>query len=107
METAKVLNAFFLNVVQNLNISRFPNSDLLIGNIKDPTLKATLKNRKHPSIIAIESKYRYVSSFRFAEVSEADIEKENLNLDENKASQNSDMPTKVIKENSDIFISFL
>ena len=40
------------------------------------------------------------------EVNEADIEKEILNLNGNKASQNSDMPTKVIKGNSDIFSSF-
>ena len=66
-----------------------------------------MKYRKHPSIIAIESRYRGISSFSFAEVNEADIEKEILNLNRNKASQNSDMPTKVIKENSDIFSSFL
>ena len=41
------------------------------------------------------------------EVNETDIEKEILNLDENKASQNSHMATKVIKEISDIFSSFL
>ena len=75
METAKVFNTFFSNVVQNLNISRFPDSDPLIRNIKDPALKAILKYRKHPSIIAIESKYRQASSFSFVEVNEANIEK--------------------------------
>ena len=64
METAKVLNTFSSNVVQNLNIFRFPDSDTLILNIEDSTLKAILKYKKHPSIIAIESKYRYVSSFQ-------------------------------------------
>ena len=107
METAWVLNNFFSNVAQNLNISRFADSDPLIQNIKDTTLKAILKYRKHPSIIAIESRYRDASSFSFVVVNEADIEKEILNLNGIKASQNSDMPTKVIKENSDIFRSFL
>ena len=41
--TAKVLNTFLSNVVQNLNISRFTDSNTLIRNIKDPTLKAILK----------------------------------------------------------------
>ena len=41
------------------------------------------------------------------EVNEADIEKEILNLNGNKVSQNSDMPTKAIKEYLDIFRSFL
>ena len=36
-----------------------------------------------------------------------DIEKEILNLIRNKTPQNSDMPTKVVKKNSDIFSSFL
>lgn len=41
------------------------------------------------------------------EVNETNIEKETLNLIGNKASQNSDMPTKVIKEKLDIFSNFL
>ena len=101
------MNTFFSIVVQNLNISRFLDSNPLIQNIKDLSLKAITKFRKHLSIIAIESKYRYVPSFSFVEVNEADIEKEILNLNGNKASQNSDIPTKVIKGNSDIFRSFL
>ena len=107
METANILNTFFSNVVQNLDISRFPDSDPLIQNIKDPTLKAILKYRKYPSIVAIERRYRDISSFIFVEVNEADIEKEILNLNGDKASRNSDMPTKVIREISDIFTSFL
>ena len=66
-----------------------------------------MKYRKHPSATAIESKQRYVSSLSFVEVNEADIQKEILNLNENKVSQNSDMPTKAIKEYLDIFRSFL
>ena len=57
--------------------------------------------------LAIESKYRYVFSFILVEVNETNIEKETLNLIGNKASQNSDMPTKVIKEKLDIFSNFL
>ena len=47
------------------------------------------------------------SSFNFTEVDQKQIEKENLKLDVNKASQNSDIPIKVLKENSDIFSNFL
>ena len=42
-------------------------------------------------------------NFCFKEVSIEEIQKEILNLNNNKASQNSDIPTKIIKENSDIF----
>ena len=41
------------------------------------------------------------------EINEADIEKEILNLNGNKAYQISDMPIKIANENSNIFSSFL
>ena len=72
--TVKILNTFFSNVVQNLIISRFPDSDPLIRNIIDLTLKAILSYKKHPSIIST------VYSISFVEVNGADIEKEVLNL---------------------------
>ena len=40
-------------------------------------------------------------------VNKADFEKEILNLNRNKTSQNSNMSTKVIKENLDILDNFL
>ena len=40
-------------------------------------------------------------------VSKKDIEKEILNLNVAKASQDSDIPTKIIKKNSDIFFNIL
>ena len=77
-ETANFLNNFSSKFVQNLNISRFTDSDPLIQNIKYPTLKAILKYRKHPRKTAIESRYRDVSSFSFVEVNQGDIEKKCL-----------------------------
>ena len=40
-------------------------------------------------------------------ISKKDIEKELLNLNVAKASQDSDIPTKIIKKNSDIFSDIL
>ena len=53
LETAEVLNTFFGNIVKNLEINQFSNFDPLINNVKDPTLKAILKHKDHPSILAI------------------------------------------------------
>ena len=39
----------------------------------------------------------------FQEVTKSEINREILNLDSSKASQESDLPTKIIKANSDIF----
>ena len=66
-----------------------------------------MKYRNHPSIIAIRNKCKDKGNFNFIEVDQKQIEKEILKLDVNKASQSSDIPIKVLKENSDIFSNFL
>ena len=70
-------------------------------------MKAILKYRNHPSIIAIRKKYKISECFKFTEVDQKDIEKEILKLDVNKASQSSDIPTKIVIENVDIFGDFI
>ena len=75
LETPEVLNNFFSNVVQNLDISRISNEEQFITSIEDRTLKAILKYRKHPSIVAIRNKCRNNGSFSFAGVDKKEIEK--------------------------------
>ena len=106
-ETAEVLNNYFGNIVKYLNISQYSDFDPIIENVKDPTLKATLKYEKHPSILSIrtECNRNGVSSFREGSFKEIETEIRLLKL--NKASQYSDIPTKIIKENSDIFSNFI
>ena len=105
--TADVFNNFFGNIVKNLNISQYSDFDPIIENVKDPTLKAILKYEKHPSILAIRTKCNRNGAFSFKEVSFKEIETEIRLLKLNKASQYSDIPTKIIKENSDIFSNFI
>ena len=50
LETAKVLNTFFGNIVKNLDINQYSNFDPVINIVKDPTLRAILKYKDHPSI---------------------------------------------------------
>ena len=45
--------------------------------------------------------------FYFRELEKEEIQKEIQNLNNNKASQHSDIPTKIIKSSSDIFSDFL
>ena len=68
LETAEVLNKFFSNVVQNLDILRNSNNEPLVSNTNDATLKAILKYRNHPSIIAIQNKCKDNRSFNFIQV---------------------------------------
>ena len=107
LETAEIFNNFFSNIVQNLKISRYTNEEPIVSNINDPTLKAVLKYRNHQSITAIQNKCKIKDSFNFVEVDQQQIEKEILKLDANNASQSSDIPIKIVKENIDVFSDFL
>ena len=102
--TAEVFNSFFGNIVKNLNISQYFDFDPIIENVIE---KAILKYKKHPSILAIRTKCNRNSIFSFREVSFKEFETEIRLLQLNKASQYSDTPTKIIKENSDIFSNFI
>ena len=72
-------------------------------NVKDPTLEAILKYEKHPSILVITTKCNRNGAFSFREVRLKEIEIEIRLLKLTKASQYSDIPTKITKEKSDIF----
>ena len=76
--TAKVLNAFFSNIVQNLDIQQYNNSE----NINDPLLKAIVRYRNHPRIVAIKKFCNSKSHFSFKHVQKEEIltELNNLNI---------------------------
>ena len=107
LETADILNTFFENVVKNLEINQYSNFDPVINNVKDPTLRAILKYKDHSSHLAIQNNCKNRIKFAFEEMDLASIDKGVHNLKMNKASQSSDIPTKIIKENVDIFVELL
>ena len=55
-EIAKVLNDFHSNIIKTLNIPQKNHTNSIIENVRNPTLKAILKYREHPGILAIEIK---------------------------------------------------
>ena len=69
----------------------------------DATLKAIFKCKMHPSILANRTKYDRNCVFSFREASFKEIETEIRLLKLNEISQYLDIPTKIVKENSDIF----
>ena len=75
-------------------------------NSKDPLENLVIKYKNHPIKRPILDKSPN-TSFSLKRVSKKDIEKEILNLNVAKASQDSDIPTKIIKKNSDIFSDIL
>ena len=107
MKTAEVFNSFFPNIVKNLKIHHYSNFDPVTQNIEDPTSKAIVKYKNHPSNLTIEAKYKSKNKFSFAVVTTQHFEKEIFDLKTKKTSQISDIPTKIIKENVGVFADFL
>ena len=68
LETAKVLKNIFPNIVQTPDISSYSNDEALVSNTNVATLKAILKYRNHPSIIAVQNKCKDMGNFNFIEV---------------------------------------
>ena len=103
---ADVFNDFFTNAVKNLNIT--VGGDILCeaNNRKDPVLKAIQKYKKHPSVEAIAGLYKN-DNFILEEVSYEEMLHEIKQLDTRKACQDTDVPSKIVKMNSDIFADFL
>ena len=62
-----------------------------------------MRYRNHPSIVAIKKLCNFKSHFSFKNVQKEEILIELNNPNINKATQNTDIPTKIIKENSDKF----
>ena len=90
-----------------MNIPKYEDLSVNSVNSEDPLENLVAKYKNHPSIRAILDESPD-TSFSLKTVSKKDIEKEILNLNIAKASQDSDIPTKIIKKNSDVFsdISF-
>ena len=67
-EIADVLNAFFFNIISNLNLPEYPISYPYYNKIRDPVLKAILKYKDDPSIKAIERVPKSKDLFNFSNV---------------------------------------
>ena len=72
----------------------------------DQVGNAVNKFRNHSSIIMIKNKKVTHQSFSFGPVTYDDVLKIVNTLDTAKASQQSDIPTKILKQNSDYFAEY-
>ena len=103
-EVVKIFDSHFSNVVQNLDIENIN----CISVSDDPVIEAIKSFENHPSIMKINTIFdTYIDLFRFQDVNLDDISREINNLDKSKACQENDIPTKIIKENCDIFAEHL
>ena len=95
----------FSNIVSNLNIEGYSNWDPLAINIRDPVLKCIVKYRNHPSILAIGEVFQ--RPLFFSKIQRDEVLSDILKLETSRASQDTDIPTKIVKENADIFVIVL
>ena len=100
--TAEVLNTFFPNIVSNLKIEGYSSCDPLVNNIRDPVFKYTVKYRNHPSILATGEVYNKNQRlpFSFSKIQRDEILSGILKLETFKACLDTDIPTKIVKENA-------
>ena len=106
-KTANVLNFFFSTIIINLNIPEYPVSDPISNDINDPVLKSILKYKDHPSIKAIEKISKVNNLFKFSIVEKREVLNEIVNLDASKSWQDTDVLTRIIEENANIFADFI
>ena len=108
-DVAQTLNSFFSNIVTNLKISAYADSNSNLENVTDPIIKLILKYRDHPSMLTIGEvcKEKSDSPFLFTGIEKEEKLKKILNLDASKTWQDTDVPTKILKENADSFADFL
>ena len=69
--------------------------------MKNPVFNPILKYKNHPNIDTREN-----SIIFFKEVTIEEIEKDINKLSSKKGSQNSDVQTRIVKENADVFAKF-
>ena len=97
---AEVFSKFFINIIPNLKISPNPNYDTDFIVINDQVTNALNKFRNHPSIVMIKTKRKIDQCFSFGPVTYDKILKKRIIL----TSQQSDIPSKILKQNYDYFV---
>ena len=105
-ETADFLNTNFSKIISNLKILECPASSPIYNKISDLVLKAIMKYKIQPNIKTIERVPKVNDFFKFTNVDKTEIFNEIVCLDASKVCQDTDVPTKIIKENADIYLTY-
>ena len=108
MQKQQIASIIFFNSVKNLEIPKYEVEDDLHLNMNShATLKASFKYKNHPSIISIRCFRHQVLNFNFSCVDKNTVLKEISGLSTIKASQDTNIPVNILKENADYFAEFI
>ena len=104
-KVAEIFNDFFGNTVKNLNIKPYTQSHPSSRISNDPIMCILEKYDRHPSVLKIrEVCHDNNNSFSFKPTNLKIVTEEIYNLDDSKASPIDSIPSKILKENSNIFV---
>ena len=106
MQIAEIFNKFFVNIVPSLKILPKENYETDVGNDNEPILNYINKFKNHPSIKVIKSRKKEEQTFTFSYVSYEEVLNEIRKLQTTKTTQQNDIPTKILKENSEVFARY-
>ena len=98
-DIAETFNFHFQETVKNLGVN-----ESVVSSDVEPSLHEVIKlYENHPSILKIKESVTSQNNFSFYHVNEEIVDQVILNLGTKKASQEKDIPMKIIRENKDIF----
>ena len=104
LPVADAFSKLFINIFPNLKVSTDHSYDNDFIATNDQVTNTVSKFRNHPSIIMIKNKND--QTFSFGPVTYDGVLKKVKTLDTAKASQQSDIPTKILKQNSNYFVEY-
>ena len=106
MEITETFKEFFANIVSSLKIWPKENYETDVGNDNEPILNYINKFKNHPSIKVIKSRKKEEQTFTFSYVSYEEVLNEIRKLQTTKRAKQNDIPTKILKENLELFARY-
>ena len=101
-DIAETFNKFFVTIAESLSIRETPRKPDSTEGLSDPVFVAINTFSNHPSIIKMEDICQRSESFSFRTFTRQEIEIEIANLNSKKVTTYKDVPSKLLKNVSDI-----
>ena len=106
LETAEVLNKFFSNIVNNLEISKYSKYESFIDNIEAQTLRTILNIKITRALLLFKINSKVEMFFYFRELEKEEIQKEIHNLNEMRLLNILTFPPKLSRATLSYFVTF-
>ena len=106
-EIAEIFDAYFANIVVNLDIEGFVTCDYSYDLELDYIANIIVKFKNHPSILTIKERVKIEKLFSFRPVDESVICDKIDSLNKSKPTTYNNIPTRILVDNKDIISPFI